>query len=140
MSGGSDPLRSGGGDSPATTEGGEPPDTERRPSAPDPLATTRPDVRPFDTDREPPSLPTSFVERYQIKRLIRHRRHGRELSASETLDAFATYHATWLDESDPLGTRIPLARHTARSPPFGGRLVICRCSRAAALPRRAGCA
>jgi hypothetical protein len=36
-----------------------------------------------------------------------------ELSASETLAAVATYHATWLDESDPLGTGIPLARHTA---------------------------
>jgi hypothetical protein len=39
-----------------------------------------------------------------------------QLAASQRLDAFATYHATWLDESDPITpprTGIALARHTA---------------------------
>src|SRR5262245_50554037 len=68
---GSDPVHTGGGGPPSTDAGdGEPRDTEKRPSTPDPLATTSPDAGPFDTDREPPTLPTSFVERYQIKRLI----------------------------------------------------------------------
>jgi hypothetical protein len=35
------------------------------------------------------------------------------VTALKQVDGFASYHATWLDESDPLGTGIPLARHTA---------------------------
>lgn len=35
------------------------------------------------------------------------------VTALHDVDGFASYHATWIDESDPLGTGIPLARHTA---------------------------
>ncbi|MDQ3369742.1 MAG: hypothetical protein M3680_30335 [Myxococcota bacterium] len=36
-----------------------------------------------------------------------------QLVTSRFLDAFASYHVTLLDESDPVGKGIPLARHTA---------------------------
>jgi hypothetical protein len=35
------------------------------------------------------------------------------VTALRDVDGFASYHATWIDESDPLGTGIPIARHTA---------------------------
>src|SRR5262245_36559854 len=71
MSGGSDPVLPEGDTMPSPrVDLEESTDKDERPGVTDPLASTRPDQRPFDTDQDPPSLPTSFVERYELKRLI----------------------------------------------------------------------